>query len=1267
MPTQIQPEKITTEIRVAAGEQPILTPEQKEGPVSIVQAGVGGVPSLSATQPITAFLGQIENRIGSFIKQQEQVAELSTNPVTRGLASLNVGIGKLVELGFSTSPVGIALKTGSLIEQAEKEKVPKKFLEQAQDDLFNTISVQKQIAEKSPNPVERGLANLTAGAAGIGEQLASDVAFGINILTGLQQEARRVSIRDGEFDLAKALEPKENDIFVSETLANVAAGKGIEGIFKSSGFITSGDPLGVLQSSFGPAGAAIAKNIEERGLAAGIGSIAGILLPFNPKAVVPLRAGVGNLGQKGLIKTLELGVPLTKGQRKITLATQLGTDPSKSLVRNLFAREGDVVLGGPLGKRNIEKLSKQLQTAGSEEALAGTRGIQLSTLEGLGLEIARDPRIQQQLVRQGQASAIDIAFFNKSDELAQKVKQTIDEGIGEQLQTLEEVTKGQEPIVTSVLPSRFVEQGLAGESKTVAQFLKEFSGDIGGGLAQKFVSLQKFPTGDIDLPFQKAIREAQRAAGEGTKLQTKLSEAAKLELPEQLKLDPLFEPREFKISLAQRGPKVFAKGGPQEQIAKNFEEDAKEGFAKVAEVLTKKDVPIGTTGSSSGQKTEVVFGVKDALKGRIKVQLPFGVGATKVESVQTAIFKNLASTVSLQKVGVTDATPVGSKIDFLKGTKTKTSEDILPSTKEGFSIRPPDFRLKEFARLLGEGQLVDSLAFVTAKKNPKLAAEIQQLRQDLRELVPVDIDLDKFAREAAADVTDIVPPTPSAASQAASSIGGVVKDVPFTPIQAGKTLVNTKDIGDSIAGKKEGELVVFHTTSPSKAKEIINNPKTFFKEDEIFFTALTKSDAERLAANKGATLKITLNKNIKHIGDESKFGTEQTFGRFPTRRSLGKNEINFDPDEVVFNSGSVIKKIERASPQDAKITKRDQINNFKQVSGVSEELNIQAVNNRFAKVVTDNPALETSATLRKVIDDTNFSVAGIDKKQIFQQIADNFDLKPSSTKLLTGSKKPPTTSKSLAKALDSLDTVSIKPSVSTPVAKDLQGFAGPTIKDSYLNSVTSKTSKQPSKAITSSSLLRGLDSLGSLSGSVSTKSPTGLPSTSSLTSLGPSPPSPPSITGPSVTPPSLSPPPSKKPPSTRGPPSIARPSLVFGKSSVLLKPPLLRVPPLIKIPPSKDDRLTKKLPIYATQLRYVADPADPLRVGVFAAAGVGQLVSGKADIFKTIDKQLAKARQSSKAVVPLGERIGIERARIGQGPRKKSNRKSKSKSKKRKR
>jgi len=159
LPSQLEPAKIEKKVvTLKAGEQP--TAEQLKGATSIIQLGSGTLTEQekkAQTQPVTAFFDNITNQIKSFTQQQEVVAKTSDNIIEKGLATIGSGVGKLAEAGFSTSPVGIALKGASLIEQADQAGVPKKVLEKTQDDLFNIITVQKQIAEKGTNPMKEGL------------------------------------------------------------------------------------------------------------------------------------------------------------------------------------------------------------------------------------------------------------------------------------------------------------------------------------------------------------------------------------------------------------------------------------------------------------------------------------------------------------------------------------------------------------------------------------------------------------------------------------------------------------------------------------------------------------------------------------------------------------------------------------------------------------------------------------------------------------------------------------------------------------------------------------------------------------------------------------------------------------------------------------------------------------------------------------------------------------------------------------------------------
>lgn len=60
-----------------------------------------------------------------------------------------------------------------------------------------------------------------------------------------------------------------------------------------------------------------------------------------------------------------------------------------------------------------------------------------------------------------------------------------------------------------------------------------------------------------------------------------------------------------------------------------------------------------------------------------------------------------------------------------------------------------------------------------------------------------------------------------------------------------------------------------------------------------------------------------------------------------------------------------------------------------------------------------------------------------------------------------------------------------------------------------------------------------------------------------------------------------------------------------------------------------------------TRKKFIAEPVDPLRAGVLAAAGVERLVGYNEKVFKNIDKQLAKARKRK------GATYGIEQPMVG--------------------
>ncbi len=343
---------------------------------------------------------------------------------------------------------------------------------------------------------------------------------------------------------------------------------------------------------------------------------------------------------------------------------------------------------------------------------------------------------------------------------------------------------------------------------------------------------------------------------------------------------------------------------------------------------------------------------------------------------------------------------------------------------------------------------------------------------------------------------------------------------------------------------------------------------------------------------------------------------------------------------------------------------------------------------------TTSPAAvkEARETLKPIIQDVIRSDLQIIENSILRQnkkVTDEFASLPLQIKRTTKLG----TSPSIAKAQES---ISIR-------QKKLSEQSSPEIiaAENVGRSITSPsgTGSQPSFS-GSKSLLKNLDKLGSITGdkpaktslgilgkqppipvpSLATtskpqeKSPAAINVPSIATTTVPflndltvtSPPSPATPTGSGPSPPSTPTPktPTPKTPTTAIPkgPSGRTASLVIGRSTPK-KPPFVAQPPFLIDLALKESRKGKKLPTFSKQLTFIADPADPLRAGVFAAKGVPQLVSGKAKIFKEIDKRLDVARRAKGAFVPLGESIGIERAGIGLGPRKKPKKRKSSKRK----
>jgi len=1094
------------EVVLKAGEQP--TADQIKGATSIVQLGTGLQPSKDVTEPVTTFFDNISNQVKSFTKGQEVIAKSSDNIIEKGLASIGVGAGKLGESIVSAAavvPVGI-----------EQGKV-KEGLETSQDALFNIVTVQKQIAERGTDPIERGLANVAAFGAEASRQIVGDVAFALNISQQLSQEGRRASItQDGQFDFLRGVStplPAEQEIAVPSTLANVAIGEGVVGLVEARGFATSSDPLANLSKAFGPAAEAISANIESRGLAAGLGSIFALALPFNPKPFVPFRI-VKTLGTTGkIIKTTQPTIvstilnPTKNIFGKVIKETDTGifakrvsggekgvktvsTPETVSLGRTLVFGKGGIrskgllsktsegfVLGSPTsfkrGTKAVVKFVEQIEPVG--------RGTELGTA-GFASKVLTSPKVTSAKILAGKASEVGVELTALSKEFAKAIAKTPPAKQQKFLKATEQLTQA-------------VEAGK--ESEALAKIIAKLPASK-GGFGQSFLVIGERARKDVDIDFASLFRGEAKAI--------KAAQKAEQELTIASRADPT---RKFTVSFKEGGPKLKSVGGslgPNEK--------------KVIEFLTKKDITDVQKLDSIGARGGEFLGQKIS-RGTTKIKLPFEQGA-KVDTLQGQALKKFSSVLSEQGPKTESSISAGGSVEFLKeGFKD------LTKTSKGFRIGPPDFRLKDIVDIAGKGQIAETLASTArAAGKTKIADELISLNNRFKKLFP-EIDFQAVSKQA-----DIL------------EFGNVGKS----------------EIGSAAALRSVASV----------AKET--------------FPAVIPSAVGQVAKGSLSTTK-------------------------------GQSVI-----------GSNVKK------------------------------------------------------------NIDISISSPTAKRTFESIGSIVTSKPTAT-----------TSKALSKALDSLGSIA-KPSKSVgTIENSLTSLAEIGKRESLVQKLTSQPAAQ---SISSPSLLRGLDSIGTLPASKPSTSTLGIPKTDELdfgsigstqisalnkiTVKSPSITSPPSasskpvgsLTSPPIVPSVPSPFSPTSPTSPPSPPSTSVPkvprgpsgaSLVFGKSTVR-KPPFVPKPPFLFALSKQDDRKKAKLPTFAKQLTFIADPADPLRAGVIQAKGVSQLVSGKAKIFKTIDKQLSAARQARGAVVPLGERIGIEKARIGAGPRKKpKKRKSKSKSKSRKR
>jgi hypothetical protein len=1054
--TQVAGEKQKKELVLEAGEKP--TAEQLKDVTSIVQKGTGQPIAADLTKPVTTFFDNISKQIDTFTQEQENIAKTSDNIIEKGLASISAGAGKVS--GEIVKGVGSGL---SGIEQGEV----KKTLETTQDNLFNIVTVQKQIAEQSGNPIERGLANVASFGAEASRQLVGDVAFGLNISEQLRREGLRSSIREGgQFDFIRAIStplPTEQEIRVPETLANVAIGEGAVGLIEARGFATSQDPLANLSKAFGPAGAKIGEIIESRGIAAGLGSLVAIALPFNPKAAVPFRIAKVAQTTGRITRTLEpiristaqspvrkiLGKRISGGEIGIReVQTPEITELGSQLVFG-FGKAG--------GKRPIPLLARTAETgitAGSlakqgkaverfvAEASPIGRGFELATEQPIASKILTSEQVLTAKVKAGKLLESQRELPKVARELAQLIAKTPESKQQTFVKATEQLTEA-------------VQAGK--ESEALAKLLAKLPASK-GGFGQSFLVIGERARKDIDIDFAGLFRGEKKAEKKAIEAQQELTIAARG--------DPS---RKFTVKFTEGGPKLQSSGGKLGEQEK-----------KVIEFLTKRDSTDAGQLDSLNKDLNQVFGQK-VQRGTTEIQLPFE-QAAKVDKLQGQAFKKIASALSEKGPKVEGAGEI-TDLPFLKaGAKLKT-------TKEGFRIGPPSFRLKDVVDIAGEGQIVETLAATSRQAGKtKLADELITLNERFKKNFP-EIDFKAVSKQA----------------------------------------------------------------------------------DTIEFGNVGKSEVGSAAA-------------LKQVGGEIATAIKPASASLTAQTSKGL--ISAKADSVGVN-------------------------------------------------------------IKKNVD---ISISSPAAKRTLDSIG-----------TITSSKPSATTSKSLSKALDELGSIVQQPKKAGTIESSLASI--------------SSIGKQ-------GSLIRNLDSLASLPASKPTDTSLGLPSppsqpspisipnisTASIPFLDEisvkSPPSKPSEPSPIKTSvPSLSPPSTPSTPSPAVPkiPRGASPAgLVFGKST-RTKPPFVARPPFLINIDDLEGGKKKRLPTFTKALTFIADPADPLRAGVFAAKGVGQLVSGKATVFKTIDRKLKAARQAKGAFVPLGENIGIERARIGLGPPKKR------KSKKRKR
>jgi hypothetical protein len=1271
---------------LAAGQAILLPPreEKKEGTV-IRQEGLVDRVDQPPAPTTDQQLEQTITNLGSFAQQQSKESDVLFSRLfgERRLGGESLKGGKATALEKTLANIGLfgsgvsKFVTGAgagLLEEGLATFAFGVNLERQGAPIFKQLVTGGQIETK---PIEIGgtgrfrtFINLPTGRI-IGGQV-----------TSLDRNVAQIKIPETAPSAALGEVASQSTVDIGGSLAGGIrqSGQGLRS------FLETGDSSKLLAGvgSFEQAGAGISGSLgrigkiaQEQGVARSVGQTAFLFLPVTPKGfrqLVPIAVGripittgalktvtkvgrVGGLEIKAFGKTLGAGGKVvTKqvtepevlrgaitfglgfgGKRTIALGgrsaikgilNESSRSPVTSQISKALAPSGTGKRGFFLGSP-----TRKIENLGLENLNTIDRGLELATLRGFERSILTSEKSFKELVKLQKIRPDDPELFKTLEGIANLVKKT---------PSAKQLKKFADPEVRAPLTSLRAGE----ESKAFFKLLPTLP-KAKGGLAQNLQTLSERITGDVDIDFAGIFRGERKALTSAQKGERELLEAQRL--TGNIRLTKA----EAKALGIKKAGEVSLPRGSVRQGTKVFTGFKVGETIQFPKVSLKRDEFLHGTTIASGKKildegidlsrarNSAFFTTSDQ-----NLAQGFAARAAGREGGQQALVKLvLKDTIGFRGLKkLTDKKLKSRSFDSFQ-------KNVIDTAKEaGFkTVLKPYKSLDDFAKRT-ENIVFDASAL---KKGEVITPLTTQDR-----LVGKDKFLELLtSKDAIGDAARTSPPKESGKGKQAFGISPrkptIIKSEFFArqtkPFKLGLNPIK------KTFGKKQIEVVSLQDNTLNQIASASAIQSSFTEGSELI----------------GRQAAINLSRRGVGIA-EGRIGTP-TF-RFKDIASLTSEGAALDTLSFLFKERAkkrgVLGRTDLARAEKLTTLKNDLIRLTPEV-----DLEAFALKNKLPKgqkSLFKDPAAAKAAEGFASTKTSPKTFAGAKlKKQSdsLNKIIDNqIDTRPPSVPLgKRASDLDITSSGSLAaknadKVISGLGSINPPSTFSSPRISKQDAFISKTIdnltsfsKSPFDNSM-SRNLNSITKISTPSSLPAsqvspvGFSPQGSL-GKISKPSVnlSSLPSFPSVRSPSrPSTLSPPSP----VSPPRVSPPsPASRPrPSTPRIPRGSAPSRPIGTFPIIPPPkPIKLKVPRIFLGKLEEEKRRRKLPSFKKSLTFIADPPDPERAGVLLPKGVTQLVSGKSDIFKQIDKNLAKARQKAGAFVPLGE---VSRRAAGITPRK---------------